>query len=258
MTSIQGVFGEKTADDRLYLEWETLGLDEIVAISIQIATDSEFTQETRTFVMDKTVKSCTLDVGFGKWFYRVGAWIGTEKDGIIEWSGIYGPVSIRSTKPHVNLFAFPTFLTNVKPAHNSIVFYTGLYEPYYMILHATQKDHFKASGLKSYYKYDLGNGSIQLLNMDPQYTYSFQLQMFAKKIAELPKDGNIQVLTDMYVVKNKRSAMPVRAMNNTDRAVYAADKAILQDSIGKPNRKFGSYAEYLQFQAAKARTSASQ
>lgn len=257
MNTIQNVFGQKTQDERLSLDWKVVG--EVVAISVQIATDTEFTQETRTFVMDKSVQSCALDVGFGKWFYRVGAWIGTDKDGIIEWSGIYGPVAIRSNKPHVPLTAFPTFITNVKPAHNSIVFHTGLYQPYYMIVHSTQKDHFKASGLKSYYKYDeLANGTIQLSNMDPSTTYSFQLQMFSTGWADIPSGSNIQVLTDVYIVRNKKAAMPVKARTNTDRAVYAGDSAILQGAIGRPNQKFGSYAEYLQFVAAKARTSASQ
>lgn len=254
--SIQNVFGEKTSDERLKLEWETLA--EPVAVSIQIALDSEFTERSRTFVVYKTLQTCELDVGEGNWFFRIGAWLGSETEGFIEWSGIYGPVQIASKNPPVKLAEFPTFITSIRPSYNALFLHTGLYEPYYTVVHITENDHFKSSGLKSYYKHDWGSGSIHIPNLDANRIYSFQLQMFPVNKATLPKQNDIRILTESLIVKNKRVGMPVKATSGTERAVYAADKAILQDAVGRKKRNYSSYAEYLQFQAAKARTSARQ
>jgi hypothetical protein len=48
---------------------------------------------------------------------------------------------------------------------------------------------------------------------------------------------------------------PPVAKNGTDKAVYAAQSAVLQDRKERPNMKFNSYAEYMEYLAAKERTS---
>jgi hypothetical protein len=252
--SVQNISGSCGPDGRLALRWEVF--DKPIAISIQVALDTEFTQEARTFVVPKTATTCGLDIGAGKWFYRMGGWIGTDTDGAIDWSGIYGPVQLQSKKGYIRCAEFPT-IVHATPANNAIVFHTGLYEPYYIVLHCTQKGDFKASGLKSYYKKDWGSASVQLSGLDAQYTYSFQFQMLSEEKAVLPTN-TIRLLTDVYSIKNKKTAMPVRATTNTEHAVYAGDKALLMDAVGRRQQKFDSYADYLRFQAAKARTSASQ
>lgn len=253
--SIQALVGSCTADGRLALRWEVYGKP--IALSVQVALDTEFTEEARTFVLPKSATTCALDIGFGAWFYRVGAWEGTNMNGTVEWSGIYGPVAIQTQKGRTLVSEFPTIIPNVTPANNAVVFHTGLYEPYYMIIHCTQKDVFKASVMKTYYKKDWGNGSLQLSGLDPQYTYSFQLQMFPDEKAVLPTN-TIRPLSDVYSIKNKRTGMPVKASSNTDHAIYAADKAILLDAVGRQKQTFASQTDYIRFQAAKARTSASQ
>jgi hypothetical protein len=253
--SIQNVYGSQGTGGRLRLVWEALGFP--IATSVQVAFDTEFTVETRTFVLPKGATQCELDVGGGNWFYRVGAWIGDDKDGIVEWSGIYGPITLQTNKALPHIEAFPLVLTDVRPAYNAIVFHTGIYEKYYMIVHVTQKDTFKASGMKTYYKFDWGAASIQISGLDPNATHSFQLQMFIGDKSSLPTTS-VKMLTGQYEVRNKKTAMVVKPATNTDHATYAADKAILQDSIGRRKQNFGSYAQYLQFQAAKARTTARQ
>jgi len=254
--SAQNIVGSKTMTEKINLSWETIGTP--LAISVQVALDSEFTQETRTFVIDKSAKSCILDVGPGKWFYRIGSWFGTNDDGVIEWSGIYGPIYIESQKSRVPLLKFPTFLTSIKPEYNGLAFNTGLYEPYYMIIHYTEKDHFKSSGLTSLYKRDWGNGTIHVTNLNPAATYSFQLQMIGGDIATIPKTNTIRLLTEAYIVKNKRAAVPVKPGSTTQNTIFSADKAILQEVIEKNKINFSSHADYLQYKAAKARTSMQQ
>lgn len=253
--SIQNLYGSQGSGGRLKLEWEVLGSP--IAISIQIAFDTQFTNETRTFVLPKGTTNCELDVGRGNWYYRVGAWIGTDKDGVVEWSGIYGPVGIQSNKTPPAIELFPGDLTDVRPAYNAIVLHTGMYEPYYMIITITQKDNFTAAATKTYYKWDWGAASVQVSGLESNATHSFQLQMMTGDKSKLPLN-TVKMLTDVYEVRNKRTAMVVKPATNTDHATYTADKAILQDSVGRRKQNFGSYAQYLQFQAAKARTTARQ
>ena len=253
--SIQGVYGSQGAGGRLRLVWEALGSP--IAISIQIALDTEFTVETRTFVLPKDATQCELDVGGGNWFYRVGAWLGDDKDGIVEWSGIYGPLRLQNPKAAPAVELFPGGVNDVRPAYNAIVFHTGMYEPYYMVFTVTQKDRFTAGTTKTYYKFDWGAASIQISGLDPHATHSFQLQLLVGDKATLPT-SSVKMLTAAYEVRNKKTAMIIKPETNTDHATYAADRAILQDSIGRRKQNFGSYAQYLQFQAAKARTTARQ
>jgi hypothetical protein len=256
---IQNIFCQKTFNNNLKFEWDLLGIP--IAISIQLALDSEFTKESRTFVINKQQKSCILNIESGEWFYRMGSWIGTEKDGIIEWSGIYGPITIQSNLPPEKLLPFEYIPNTIQPVQNGIIFHTGIYEHYYMVINITKKEDFKSSGIKTYYRYDWGNTTIQILNLQSDETYSFQLQTFSKDKANLPKDKDIQILTDVYSIKNKKTAKPARATNLTEVASYLADKAILTDSVSQNTlarkRNFSSYTDYLKFMAAKTRNSGS-
>jgi hypothetical protein len=256
--SIQTILGEKTPDERLSLQWKTFGSP--IAISIQVALDPEFTQQTRTFVLDKSIQTCVLDIGKGQWFYRLGAWIGVETEGIIDWSGIYGPVSLlQSNKSYIPLAPFPALITAIKPAYNGFDIHTDLYKPYYMIASLTTQEDFRASHLKTYYKRDWGNACVQLTNLDPVPTYSLQLQMLSgTNKASFPTKTNIDLLTEAYIVKNKKAGTPVKASSATEQTRYAADRALLIDAAGRNRPVFKSQTEYLQYKAARARTSSAQ
>lgn len=253
--SIQGVDGKATADGRFAISWEVIANPQ--AFSIQVATDSEFTVNVRTFILPAAVKQCILDVGGGRWFYRCGAWIGTQTEGMIDWSGIYGPILISSPKSICGIAPFPIIFSDSVPALSSIIFYTGNYEEYYMIVHISEKEDMKASGIHSFYFFDSCKGKITVPNLSPEKTYFFHFQMLATQKDKLFKD-RIQLLTEAYAVKEKRTAMVVKPTNGTESATYAADRAMLNDAVGRTRQQFFSYAQYLQYRAAKARTSARQ
>ncbi len=254
--SIQNIIGEKTKDERLALQWKTFGSP--IAISIQVALDPEFTQETRTFVLDKSIQTCALDIGRGNWFYRLGAWLGIEAEGIIDWSGIYGPINLlQSNKSFLPLAPFPALITAVKPAYNGVDFHTDKYKPYYLIMHVTKHEDFNASHLKTHYKRDWGNACVQLTGLDPLHNYSFQLQMLSSNHSTLPTK-NIDLLTEAYVVKNKKAGAPTKPASATEQIRYAADRAVLLDAASRPRPVFKSQSEYLQYKAARARTSLAQ
>lgn len=253
--SIQNITGRQTMEGKLSLTWKNLTTP--IAISIHVAQDSEFIQHSRLFVIPNHVDSCTLDIGKGSWFYRIGAWIGTQAEGAIEWSGIYGPILLQTNKQLLPLKQFPYIIHAIKPALNSINIHTGAYEPCYMVIHSTDHHVLQASRTKSIYMFDWGGSIINVPNLDASKEYTFQIQTIAGNPAKLPT-STIEVCTEPYHIEKKRSGMPVQGRSGTDRATYAADKANLQHAIGKQSQKFDSYAQYIQFQAAKARTSASQ
>lgn len=250
--SVQSIDGYSTPDGMLELHWYLVG--SCIAYSVQVGLDSECTQERADYVCPNTDTQCILDVGSGSWYVRIGAWIGTETDGIVEWSGVYGPFTVKSKKAPQPLAPFPIDLLAVKPALNSIKFHTGLNKSYYMIIHYTKAYSFRSSHLKTIYTKDWGIGCVQITNLDPHSVYSFQLQMFSTAIDKLPKHTS-QLLTESYNVIEKQAAKPIGSYSTANHTMNVADKAIVNDAIGRRTMKFASHSDYLKYKAAISRTS---
>lgn len=250
--SVQSILGYSTPDGKLELQWHFVG--PCIAYSVQVGLDSECTQERADYVCPNTGKKCIVDVGSGSWYVRVGAWIGTETDGIVDWSAVYGPFTIKSNHSPQPLARFPIVLTGVKPALNSIKFHTGLNKSYYMIIHYTKANSFRSSHLKTIYIKDWGVGCVPITNLDPHCIYSFQLQMFSTNIDTLPKDM-IQLLTEPYDVIERQAAKPTGSYSTNNHTLNVADKAIVNDAIGRRTMKFASHSDYIKYKAAISRTS---
>jgi hypothetical protein len=249
--SIQNVQGWVAPEGKLGLQWEIVR--EVVAISVQIAKDVEFMDTPRTFVLPP-VKGIALDTGKGDWYYRVGAWVGDKTRGVIEWSGMYGPLRIETAKPVVSSEPAKLKIQHVQPALDSLIFHTGLYEPYYVVVDYTDSHlGLRASTAKTVYLQDQSRGQFHVLNLSAASVYSFRVTTFIGERATLPV-GGVKQLGDGLLIGGKRPARASRPGTNTDMAVYAADKAILRGASEKENMRFSSYAEYMQFIAAKART----
>ena len=253
--SVQNVSVGATQDARLELSWQLTGPPP-VAVSVQIAKDSEFLDTPRTFVISPC-ESVTLDTGAGRWYYRIGAWVGTEKRGIIEWSGIYGPVAIASQKGVVPTALPSIHIHHTQPALESVIFHTGVYEPYYLVIDTTFQTSLSASTAKTSYLSDWGKASVAVGDLAADQTYSFRLAAFlggARSRGALPAAGEIKQLDEGLVIRNKRAAATVRATTFTDSAVYAADRVILKEAREKQSLRFSSYADYMQYLAARTRT----
>lgn len=248
--SIQNIIADLTPSKRLALSWEVVDMP--IALSVQVAQDPEFKVLKRTFVLPHTCRQCALDLGGGTWYYRVGAWAGTAQEGEILWSGVYPPVRIDTDKPIVAVRPFDATLFQTKPSLNSVVFYTDLKEPHYMVFTRLQEGNLTA---RTFYSYDWGSGQIHLGSLKPEHTYSVQLQHFATSAkGELPTDS-IVALTGVHTIHGLRCAAPLRPTTSVDHTEYSADKALIQDSLGRQSMKFSSQTDYLRFVTAKARTS---
>jgi uncharacterized protein YheU (UPF0270 family) len=82
---IQNVYGQ-CIQGRLVIQWENHC--EALANCVEIGTNQELTENRKLFVLPVTT-NCALATGTGKFFYRVGAFVGEKLRGTIEWSGLY-------------------------------------------------------------------------------------------------------------------------------------------------------------------------
>jgi hypothetical protein len=230
------------------------------AVSLQIAADSEFTERVRTFVLPPEAAAATLDVGgIGSWYVRCGGWIGGEREGVIQWSGIRGPVPVLSTQPVVPVPAPGAKLEvlHTQSLVGGLRIHTGLMMPYYAVLEYSREERFLASQTKSQYTYDLGLGHVECTGLPSEHVHSVRATLFTEDLGNLPKTSIKQLGGPWKTVRRVQSMRPPVAKNNTDKAVYAAQAAVLQDRKERPNMRFNSYAEYMEYLAAKERTTSS-
>ncbi len=71
---------------KLFLKWLCL-TEDFHNIFLEVAQDSEFTKQTRIFLLPRC-NYVELDVGGGFWYVRAGAPRGDRAFGHIEWTGI--------------------------------------------------------------------------------------------------------------------------------------------------------------------------
>lgn len=248
-----------TKNGVLELMWELLA--EPLVLSIQIATDIEFTTTVRTFVIP-TASGATLDIGNGTWFFRVGAWMGTKTAGKIMWTTPYGPAVIASRKSAVNLKPCTLPLIHVQSIENGIRLHTGLPEKLYAILEYCKESSFPASKTTTIYAYDWGRGYFDIENLDFLHEYSVRFCSFAgapgaigTPVRHVLPTETVMQLEAPRAIHRKRPGRPAKPVDNTLKAVSAADDPILREAQQKPFMRFASHADYLRYTAAVARTS---
>ena len=252
------LLGAKPFEGKLKVDWEPL--TPYRAISVQVATDSEFTEQLHTFVFPPEAQSATLDVGgVGNWYARCGGWVGGEREGVIRWSGIHGPVPVLSRVALVAVLppGAKLEILHTQSLVGGLRIHTGLTLPYYAVLEASKEERFLASETKSQYAYDLGLGHVECTGLPSEHKHSVRITLFTEDLGNLPKTSIKQLGGPWKTLWRMQSMRPPVAKNNTDKAVYAAQAAVLQDRKERPHMRFNSYAEYMEYLAAKERTSSS-
>jgi hypothetical protein len=247
---IQNVLGQ-SLQGRLVLQW-TIHCD-ARAIAVEVATDRDFLQGRKMFVLPVTT-NCALSVGGGFWYYRVGAFVGEENRGTIEWSGIYGPTAVVS--PHKQRPSPPLTLVfkESQPVHNGIKYHVEDIIRYYAIVEQSKSD-LKASQKSMTYVLDDNQGFVSAINMSDQMKYTVRISTFEKHVDKLPTNEVLET-TEGKIFTNQ---VPMRLQNlglHQDRAQFAAANALLQQEQEGRRIKFNSHAEYTRYQALKAMTTA--
>lgn len=278
---IQNINGS-CVQEKLVLTWELF--TECLALSIQIASDTEFTKNSRTFAIPSVLKDkkrvpvqgITLDTGPNMWFVRIGCWLGNEKRGVINWSGIVGPFLVISKKSIVPARMSPLRITRTQPLVNGIRLFTGYTGECYSIIEYSD-DKLLASTTKTIYSFDMRYGYIDCLDLVSDFspaqfsgirepsswvpaapmgekTYNIRLSTFADNINLMPV-GSVKQMAEGVVVRGVKPSSAIRPHDTSDRTILKADAAILREASHKNVVRFSSQADYTAYLAAKARAS---
>ena len=218
-------------------------------IIINVATDIEFYNNSRMFILPPA-EECSLTLGTGWWFVRIGVFIGDPTNGHIEWSGVVDPFYIESSEiPPLPESAIN--IVNTTPIQGGVRLHTGVYSKYHAFIEYSKDDHFLASETKMLYVSDWGRGYVDCTGLSPDYTYSIRLSSFVDSVEALPTNS-IRLLGLPSVVLSKRTARPLRFLSNAEHNIKRADEQVLRGVKENKNQRFSSYSDYMQYRAAAA------
>jgi hypothetical protein len=226
------------------------------AIFVAVAEDAEFTINRRIFVMPLCGEA-KLRVGSGSWYVRVGAAQGTPDQGVVEWSGIFGPVGI-SGKP-----ALPTATTHAslpvlhsKPVDRGYRIHTGKSDPHVVVfemgLAADVGTRFPVGSTKWKWVAEKGfMGWTDCWGMNYPETYAIRMSTFEGPAFPT---GRVVVLGPGHVFPRVVCARTPFHRSLEDKQNAVGDGILIQQRKVDPNMKFSSHGEYLRFQAAVVRS----
>ena len=233
---------------KLALKWETMG--DCVAISIQTATDSEFTKNERCYVIPK-INAVDLDSGGGFWYVRIGAWIGDTTSGIIKWSGVYGPVAVVNPKSLPPLKPSPAFILHTQAIQTGMRFHTENIKPMFFVIEVSSENTFRSTATKTQYVFDYGKKHVDCLHLLFGKVYSIRFGAFT---TEALNKMEIRQLGEWQTIHNMEPARPIKPVDNTQAVAEKGDAVYLREVSQRKIARFTSHSDYLRFKAAETRT----
>jgi hypothetical protein len=236
-------------------------------VLVQIASNVEFaatseSEKVRTFLLPN-VAGCTLDAGHGQWYVRVGALIGDIVEGSVEWSGIYGPWPILSSKPCV-VAPPPKFkILHTKPTPKGLILYTDPSERTLAFWEVSEHPTFPAALTTWSYGVVSGEVYVKHANNDNRRVYVrphllfVPVQMFEKplNLVETPLLGAEYTIHPLCSGRIA-SGVPIKPrpmVESSNVTQNRGDAAILHQQTITPNMKFSSHGDYLRYIGALAR-----
>jgi hypothetical protein len=266
---------------RLSVKWECHG--EFHAILIECGGDPEFTQTVRHFMLPTTAQGCILSTGSGNWYVRVATLTGTDINGSVIWSGIYGPCGVNCEKPAIAVDPSSLNVIHTQSVLSGYRVHTDRYEPCYVLVQHSP-DGLVASKSKWYWKKYNGRGYIEITGMEYGRQYSARIFTFDDWPSEKPetktetrtevsKNSSTTVKTTTTITKSVSNAVmqlsagklfqritaarPMRNNDSSSGSVQKADSVLLAEINTKTNIRFGSHSEYVRYLAAQARAKGS-
>lgn len=219
-------------------------------ITIQFATNIFLNENLRTFIFPFCT-SASLSIGTGTWYFRIGS---IAPDGKIGYSPVCGPVTLTEKsmihEPPEDVLR----ILHTKQIANGIRLQTGHTSPLYAVLDVSKDRDFSVYQTKSYIVFDTGKGYFDTPQLDPEHTYMLRISCWSGDRSKLPT-CTIEQLHAGQIVVDVRPGLPVKALDNTDRAINRADQPVLREAHERPFMRFASHADYLRYQASKAKSS---
>lgn len=243
----------KAVDDKLHATW--IAPSDAKAIFVAVAEDAEFTVNRRIFIMP-VVGQAQLTVGIGNWYVRVGVAEGNEH-GIVEWSGIHGPISVASGTPTPPTHPTPSLpILHSKPVDGGYRLHTGKSDPHVVVfemgLVADVGSRFPMGLTKWKWVVEKGfMGWTDCWGLNYPNTYAIRASTFEGPV--FPTD-RIVVLGAGRVFPRVVCARTPFHRDFGEKQNARGDAILLQQRKATPTMKFASHGEYLRFQAALVRS----
>ena len=286
MAEPQNICVTATADGKLGISWISFGTPNgnLWGILVAASTDADFLAQSRYFLVPPTVSGVNLALGSTAWFVRVGAMVGTENQGKVAWSRIYGPAVIEGQRP---ICEEP--VNTLQPVHTQAIFegfriHTGNYEVFYAFTEMSKGDDnkFSAGQTKWHYVRHAGRGYVDATGLEFPNRYAIRFR-YVKSLPSLKADEmettttttttTVEGVTTTQTVtttvaksvpivplpagkeyKQVQSARPTRYNDSVGRSVERADSQLLHEATFNKNMKFASHTDYLRYVAAQARS----
>lgn len=220
---------------------------------ICVGRDSEFLDRRCFFIPVAGAAGCMLDMGGGPWFFRIGCITGGER-GQIRWSNSYGPIvnSTAGTKSAPLLDKSEFKIIHSQSILNGIRAHIQTTGPYIMICEASRDTSLPASGTEWTYHIDSARRQfVDIMNLQHPHTYFVRCMMLEGSV--FPTDRIVSLCEGLKLSGIPQK--PVRPVDNTARTASRGDIAVLRQTENIRNMRFSSHADYLRYQAARARVS---
>jgi hypothetical protein len=230
---------------------------EHVAISVQLATNEDFTTSVRTFVIPANLKAVGLDVGNGKWFVRVGFWRGTVAAGQVVWSK-RTPVAdeIKCAKAPVPVPKTFLPVIHTTPQIEKIRFHFSNPLKRYIIYETCPYSSFAANSTLNRYKLHSGS-EFDVGGLTALVSINIRLCTLATLDQTVLPTESVEMLGGWSAALNKRPLKKPGDLDGMGTVERLAMEAVVKDvdatvaKGGKP--RFPSHADYMRYQAAMAR-----
>ena len=240
--SVQNVGGGDVYG-KLALQWLDLDPTTTARISVQIATNGDFTENYHHFLLpsEEGTRIAGFAVSRGPWFFRIGAWKTTEKD--VSWSGVFGPLAITTNRQMNSKVKGEVQIVYTQPIEGGLRIHTGVYNNRPILVEYTSEPSFTIEKMRYRWVRDMNMfGYVDITGMEASYVYNVRIAQ-----VEEPKDSIVEPC-EWLVSKGQKALAPIRHHSNQHHALNMAGRTLLQEARTRPIR-FHSSADYTRFLA---------
>jgi hypothetical protein len=230
---------------------------EHVAISVQLATNDDFTAGVRTFVIPANLKGVGLDVGNGKWFVRVGFWKGNAAAGHIIWSKRTAMAEeVRCAKAAVPVPKTFLPVIHTTPQIERIRFHFSNPLKRYVVYETCPHTSFSATSTVTRYKLHSG-ADFDVGGLTALVPANIRLCTLATLDQTVLPTESVEMLGGWSAALNKRPLKKpgdLDGMSTVERLAMDAVIKHADTAVAKGEKpRFSSHADYVRYQAAMAR-----
>lgn len=250
-----------TAEDKLALQWAIpeVGYHGIV---VSLSQHPDFSEATRRMFVLPPVTQCTLDCGKGTWYVCIGGCEGSKETGTVKWSGVYGPIPVKSSKLLAALENNPIKPIHTQQLQNGFrVYAEHSLRHGFLVERCAETEggsRFPLGITRWFYAFDKGMGWIDCKGMKYPDLYSIRISTFDMAHVEnssFPWKDTFpikQIFTVSKGILFSRKTSSKTKLHQV-RETNAVDTLFIEQRKANPNMKFASHTDYLRYVVAQER-----